>query len=91
MCRIHAPCHCPTLDWRLESHGWQKARGSCACLHFQHSGLGTEQCLYVQGPVIPSSEQRERGGLTTKGLRARVVDEIVCCVAQCERFVVGAL
>lgn len=40
---------------------------------------------------IPSSEKRERRGRTTKRLRARVVDGIVCPVAQCGRFVVGAL
>lgn len=40
---------------------------------------------------IPSSEKRERRGQTTKRLRARVVDRIVCCVAQCGGFVVGAL
>lgn len=40
---------------------------------------------------IPSSEKREGGGHTTERLRARVVDGIVCCVAQCGGFVGGDL
>lgn len=87
LCVIAPPL---TGDWN-HTDGKRLEAGSCVGSHFQQSGLGTEHWLYVQGPVIPSREKRERRGETTKRLSARAVDRIVCCVAPCGGFVVGAL